>query len=122
MSEPMTQLANGSMPHLRKSPTEDAPLFGSSNPRRDTTPVNRPANGIDMSAYGVRNAPAGTDSTRETAVEFVIDAVESTGAATRDDFDIDQIVTTVHALADDWDFRALQPDTFWRVASTFMKA
>ncbi|MFE3445589.1 hypothetical protein ACFXNW_21370 [Nocardia sp. NPDC059180] len=59
--------------------------------------------------------------TRENAVAFVIDAVESTGAATRYDFDIDQIVTTVHALADDWDFGGLQSATFWRVASSFIK-
>ncbi|WP_280232854.1 hypothetical protein [Nocardia cyriacigeorgica] len=59
--------------------------------------------------------------TRENAVEFVIDAVESTGAATRYDFDIDRIVSTVHALADDWDFAGLQRATFWRVASSFIK-
>lgn len=75
-----------------------------------------------MSTFGVSGVRPGTGSTRETAVEFVIDAIESTGAATRDDFDIDQIVTTVHALADDWDFRSLQADTFWRVASTFIRA
>ncbi|MEU4651392.1 hypothetical protein [Nocardia fluminea] len=55
--------------------------------------------------------------TRESAVAFVIDAVESTGAATRNDFDIDRIVTTAHALADDWDLQTLTPDTFWRIAA-----
>ncbi|MEV6655752.1 hypothetical protein [Nocardia fluminea] len=54
---------------------------------------------------------------RESAVAFVIDAVESTGAATRNDFDIDRIVTTAHALADDWDLQTLTPDTFWRIAA-----
>ncbi|MFC4128185.1 hypothetical protein [Nocardia rhizosphaerae] len=54
---------------------------------------------------------------RETAVAFVIDAVESTGAATRNDFDIDRIVSTAHELADDWDLQTLTPDTFWRIAS-----
>ncbi|MFJ2666932.1 hypothetical protein ACIO14_21550 [Nocardia fluminea] len=54
---------------------------------------------------------------RESAVAFVIDAVESTGAATRNDFDIDRIVATAHALADDWDLQTLTPDTFWRIAA-----
>ncbi|MFD6396865.1 hypothetical protein [Nocardia sp. NPDC060249] len=54
---------------------------------------------------------------RESAVAFVIDAVESTGAATRNDFDIDRIVTTAHELADDWDLQTLSPDTFWRIAA-----
>ncbi|MGN2639526.1 hypothetical protein ACWEKT_01540 [Nocardia takedensis] len=58
---------------------------------------------------------------RETAVAFVIDAVESTGAATRNDFDIDRIVSTAHAIADDWDMNALQPDMFWRITSTFIR-
>jgi hypothetical protein len=75
-----------------------------------------------MTTFGLHSGHPLGDSTRETAVEFVIDAIESTGAATRDDFDIDQIVATAHALADDWDFRSLRPDTFWRVASTFIRA
>ncbi|MFD3701666.1 hypothetical protein ACFWUP_00820 [Nocardia sp. NPDC058658] len=54
---------------------------------------------------------------RESAVAFVIDAVESTGAATRNDFDIDRIVSTAHELADDWDLQMLTPDTFWRIAA-----
>ena len=56
-------------------------------------------------------------SSRESAVAFVIDAVESTGAATRNDFDIDRIVTTAHALADDWDLQMLTPEAFWRIAA-----
>ncbi|MFC9894881.1 hypothetical protein ACFVMC_14435 [Nocardia sp. NPDC127579] len=58
---------------------------------------------------------------RDTAVAFVIDAVESTGAATRNDFDIDRIVSTAHAMADDWDMNVLQPSTFWRIASICIK-
>lgn len=58
-----------------------------------------------------------TPWSRESAVAFVIDAVESTGAATRNDFDIDRIVTTAHDLADDWDLQTLTPDTFWRIAA-----
>ncbi|MEU7764922.1 hypothetical protein AB0B25_07340 [Nocardia sp. NPDC049190] len=52
---------------------------------------------------------------------YVIDAVESTGAATRDDFDIERIVTTVHAMADDWDFTTLQRATFWRITSSCIR-
>ncbi|WP_328394937.1 hypothetical protein [Nocardia sp. NBC_00416] len=120
MSEPTTTFASGLLPQLRESPA-DPTRFVNSSARIDPAPIGRPANGIDMTTFGVRSGRP-FDSTRESAVEFVIDAIESTGAATRDDFDIDQIVTTAHALADDWDFRLLQPDTFWRVASTFIKA
>ncbi|MGY0498865.1 hypothetical protein ACWZHB_10255 [Nocardia sp. FBN12] len=61
--------------------------------------------------------PGTAQWSRESAVAFVIDAVESTGAATRNDFDIDRIVTTAHELADDWDPHMLTPDTFWRIAA-----
>lgn len=121
MSEPTRTFASGLLPHLRESPT-DPTRFGNNPARIDPAPIGKPANGIDMTTFGVRSGRPLGDSNRETAVEFVIDAIESTGAATRDDFDIDQIVTTAHALADDWDFRLLQPDAFWRVASTFIRA
>lgn len=117
----MRTFANGSLPQLRESPAGPA-RFGTGPATLDPAPIGKPANGIDMTTFGVRSGRPLSDSTRETAVEFVIDAIESTGAATRDDFDIDQIVSTAHALADDWDFRLLQPDTFWRVASTFIRA
>lgn len=87
----------------------------------DPAPAARTANGIDMSTISARGGQRIQAPTRESAVEFVIDAIESTGAATRYDFDIDQIVTHVHALADDWDFTSLQRATFWRVASSFIK-
>ncbi|WP_024804590.1 hypothetical protein [Nocardia sp. BMG51109] len=58
---------------------------------------------------------------RETATRFVIDAVESTGAATRDDFDIERIVSTAHAMVNDWDFDTMHPDAFWRIASSFIR-
>ncbi|WP_187683594.1 hypothetical protein [Nocardia wallacei] len=58
---------------------------------------------------------------RETATRFVINAVESTGAATRDDFDIDRIVTTAHAQVNDWDFHSMHPEAFWRIASSFIR-
>jgi hypothetical protein len=58
---------------------------------------------------------------RETATRFVIDAVESTGAATREDFDIDRIVTTAHELMNDWEFHAMQPEAFWRIASSCIR-
>ncbi|MEV6061373.1 hypothetical protein ACIA5E_01430 [Nocardia asteroides] len=64
-----------------------------------------------------KNHPVTARCSRETAVAYVIDAVESTGAATRNDFDIDRIVTTAHELADDWDLQLLAPDTFWRIAA-----
>ncbi|MEV0432174.1 MULTISPECIES: hypothetical protein [unclassified Nocardia] len=67
--------------------------------------------------FGLADRAAVTHPSRETAVAFVIDAVESTGAATRNDFDIERIVTTAHELADDWDLQVLTPDTFWRIAS-----
>lgn len=121
MSEPTTTFASGLLPQLRESP-KDQTRFGSSPAGIDSATIGKPANGIDMSTFGVRNGRPRHGSSRESAVEFVIDAVESTGAATRDDFDIDKIVTTVHALADDWDFGTLRPDTFWRVASTFIRA
>ncbi|MBB5917294.1 hypothetical protein BJY24_006206 [Nocardia transvalensis] len=58
---------------------------------------------------------------RETATRFVINAVESTGAATRDDFDIDRIVTTAHSQVNDWDFDAMPPEAFWRIASSCIR-
>ncbi|MFE3542864.1 hypothetical protein ACFXK0_07835 [Nocardia sp. NPDC059177] len=64
-----------------------------------------------------RTFPVAAGFSRETAIAFVIDAVESTGAATRNDFDIDRIVTTAHEMADDWDLQTLAPDTFWRIAA-----
>lgn len=74
-----------------------------------------------MNTLSGRNGHPITTSSRETAVEFVIDAIESTGAATRHDFDIDRIVSTMHGLSDDWDFNTLQSATFWRIASSFIK-
>ncbi|MET8794974.1 hypothetical protein ABZV91_00685 [Nocardia sp. NPDC004568] len=121
MSEPTTPFASGLLPHLRESPANPT-RFATTPARIDPAPIGKPANGIDMTTFGLHSGHPLGDSTRESAVEFVIDAIESTGAATRDDFDIDQIVTTAHALADDWDFRSLRPDTFWRVASTFIRA
>ncbi|MGQ4601212.1 hypothetical protein [Nocardia sp. R6R-6] len=74
-----------------------------------------------MSTSSARSARAKTAFSRESALAYVIDAVESTGAATRNDFDIERIVTTAHAMADDWDLEALQPATFWRIASSFIR-
>ncbi|HLS78753.1 MAG TPA: hypothetical protein VK083_18380 [Nocardia sp.] len=79
---------------------------------------------MTTSQAGIPSARSGQAAgryTRETAVAFVIDAVESTGAATRDDFDIDRIVSTAHELAEDWDLNTLQPETFWRIASSCIK-
>lgn len=61
-------------------------------------------------------------ASRDSAVAYVIDAVESAGAASRDDFDVDSIVATGYILAESWDFEALEPETFWRIASMFLRS
>ncbi len=82
--------------------------------------MNQP---LDLGRIGIidRNRIEPNIYSRETATRFVIDAVESTGAATRDDFDVERIVTTAHAMVNDWNFTSLQPDAFWRIASTYIK-
>ncbi|QIS19682.1 hypothetical protein F6W96_16685 [Nocardia terpenica] len=82
--------------------------------------MNQP---MDLGRLGImdRNRTEQHIYSRETATRFVIDAVESTGAATRDDFDIDRIVTTAHAMVNDWDFHAMQPEAFWRIASSCIR-
>lgn len=97
------------------------PLTGGRFGSTDTALADQPANGRHMSTLPAHSGHTDTEFSRETAVAYVIHAVESTGAATRHDFDIDRIVTTAHAMADDWDFEALQPATFWRIASSFIK-
>lgn len=77
--------------------------------------------GLGRLGAATRRRPEQHIYSRETATCFVIDAVESTGAATRDDFDIDRIVATAHALVNDWDFDTMQPETFWRIASSCIK-
>ncbi|TQM33318.1 hypothetical protein FB390_5042 [Nocardia bhagyanarayanae] len=99
----------------------DQPLVGGRLGFAEAALADQPANGRTMSTSPARSGHRNTTYSRETAVAFVIDAVESTGAATRNDFDIDRIVSTAHAMADDWDLKALQPATFWRIASTFIK-
>ncbi|MFR9749466.1 hypothetical protein ACL02S_00365 [Nocardia sp. 004] len=74
-----------------------------------------------MSTLSAQSGHMSSIFSRETAVAYVIHAVESTGAATRHDFDIERIVTTAHAMADDWDLEALHPATFWRIASSFIR-
>ncbi|WP_181698107.1 hypothetical protein [Nocardia sp. GTS18] len=54
---------------------------------------------------------------RGAARQFVIDQVESTGAATRNDFDIDRIVSTAHDQIGDWDIRSMSGTAFWRIVS-----
>ncbi|RJO73441.1 hypothetical protein D5S18_19660 [Nocardia panacis] len=77
-----------------------------------------PVNGRNMSTPSTTRGDHRTAvHDRDSAVAFVIDAVESTGAATRHDFDIDRIVSTAHAFVDDWDIQILQPATFWRIAA-----
>ncbi len=59
--------------------------------------------------------------TRESATAYVISALESKGTATRDDFDVAGIVATFRDLIDGWDFRLLEREMFWRVASTYLR-
>ncbi|MET7772134.1 hypothetical protein [Nocardia sp. NPDC005366] len=100
----------------------DQPLTGGRLGYADAALADQPANGMTtMSTSPTRNGHRSIAYSRETAVAFVIDAVESTGAATRNDFDIDRIVSIAHDMADDWDMNALQPATFWRIASSFIK-
>ena len=82
--------------------------------------MNQP---LDLGRLGIidRNRTERNVYSRETATRFVIDAVESTGAATRDDFDVERIVSTAHAMVNDWNFTSLQPETFWRIASSCIK-
>ncbi len=99
----------------------EQPLTGGRFGSADTALADQPANGRHMNTSSARSGHTNTAFSRETAVAYVIHAVESTGAATRHDFDIERIVTTAHAMADDWDLEALQPATFWRIASSFIK-
>ncbi|MBC7302995.1 MAG: hypothetical protein H5T78_18865 [Nocardia sp.] len=79
--------------------------------------MNNTTGRFGLADHAAITHPATAAWSRESAVAFVIDAVESTGAATRNDFDIDRIVSTAHELADDWDLQMLTPDTFWRIAA-----
>lgn len=82
--------------------------------------MNQP---LDLGRLGIidRNRTEHHIYSRETATRFVIEAVESTGAATRDDFDVERIVSTAHAMVNDWNLTSLQPEAFWRIASTCIK-
>ncbi|MFC9472172.1 hypothetical protein ACWF99_01150 [Nocardia sp. NPDC055002] len=51
----------------------------------------------------------------------MISALESKGTATRDDFDVAGIVATFRDLIDGWDFRLLERETFWQIASTYLR-
>jgi len=122
VGEPRADVAMGLLPPDVRGVRMDQPLHGGRLGIAEAALADQPANGITtMSTPSTRSGQRSTAYSRETAVAFVIDAVESTGAATRHDFDIDRIVTTAHAMADDWDLEALQPDTFWRIASSFIK-
>ncbi|MFC3965002.1 hypothetical protein [Nocardia jiangsuensis] len=95
------------------------PLHGERDGAAGIALADGPANGLIMNTFSARyGQQAAMIGTRESATAYVIHAVESTGAATRADFDIDRIVSTAHALSEDWEVEALQPDTFWRIAAT----
>ncbi|MGS2811335.1 hypothetical protein [Nocardia sp. MW-W600-9] len=59
--------------------------------------------------------------TRESAIAYVISALEAKGTATRDDFDVAGIVTAFRDIADGWDFHLMERETFWRIASTYLR-
>ncbi|QIS04028.1 hypothetical protein F5X71_18375 [Nocardia brasiliensis] len=122
MGEPKAEAAVGPLPPNVRGVRMNQPLSGVRFGIADAALVDQPANGTQMmSTPSARSGHRTSAYSRETAVAFVIDAVESTGAATRHDFDIDRIVTTAHDVVDDWDFHAMQPATFWRIASSFIR-
>ncbi|MFI9508544.1 hypothetical protein [Nocardia sp. NPDC052566] len=109
------------LPPDTKGVRMDQPLPGGRLGIAEAALADHPVNGTNMSTPSTRSDHRGSTFSRETAVAFVIDAVESTGAATRHDFDIERIVSTAHAVVDDWDFNTLQPAMFWRIASSCIK-
>ncbi|MEV0360725.1 hypothetical protein AB0H71_32175 [Nocardia sp. NPDC050697] len=59
--------------------------------------------------------------TCESATAYVIAALEAKGTATREDFDVTAIVTSVQSVIDSWDFEILEPQTFWRIAASYLR-
>ncbi|MFC6010987.1 hypothetical protein [Nocardia lasii] len=68
-----------------------------------------------------RGRAGGHHDPRAAATRFVIERVESTGAATQDDFDIDMIVETARQQIDDWNIQAMPSADFWRIAAICIK-
>ncbi|WP_228003085.1 hypothetical protein [Nocardia australiensis] len=60
--------------------------------------------------------------TLESATAYVIAALEAKGTATREDFDVPAIVAASHNIVGSWDFRAIENETFWRIAASYLKA
>jgi hypothetical protein len=58
--------------------------------------------------------------TRESAMSYVVEALEAKGSASRRDFDVDAILAVSHAVADGWDFTVIEDAIFWRIAARFM--
>ncbi|MEV0685479.1 hypothetical protein AB0I35_16600 [Nocardia sp. NPDC050378] len=59
--------------------------------------------------------------TRESATAYVVSALEAKGTATRDDFDVAGLVAAFRDIAGGWDFRSMEQETFWRIASTHLR-
>ncbi|GAD85959.1 hypothetical protein [Nocardia asteroides] len=59
--------------------------------------------------------------TKESATAYVISALEAKGTATRDDFDVAGIVAAFRDIVDSWDFQLMERETFWRIASTYLR-
>ncbi|QDP80003.1 Uncharacterised protein [Nocardia otitidiscaviarum] len=59
--------------------------------------------------------------TRESAVAYVITALEAKGTATRDDFDVPGLVATSRAIAGSWDLEGMPPSLFWTLAASHLR-
>ncbi|WP_194814139.1 hypothetical protein [Nocardia sp. XZ_19_385] len=57
----------------------------------------------------------------ETAIAYVITALEAKGTATREDFDVPGIVATSRAIVETWDFGVMDRTMFWNIAATHLR-
>lgn len=58
---------------------------------------------------------------RESAIAYVVTAVEAKGTATRDDFNVPAIVAASRAIAESWDFGAMEKSLFWNIAASNLR-
>ncbi|GAB2634204.1 hypothetical protein ACWDYH_34280 [Nocardia goodfellowii] len=57
----------------------------------------------------------------ESAIAYVITALEAKGTATREDFDVPGIVATSRAIVETWDLGAMDRAMFWNIAASHLK-
>ncbi|MEU8898215.1 hypothetical protein [Nocardia sp. NPDC048505] len=57
----------------------------------------------------------------ESALAFVITALEAKGTATREDFDVPGIVATSQAIVESWDLGVMDRGLFWNIAASHLK-